>query len=306
MNEFKAYGNASDIIAALVDNDTNADIFFKIADDYINKNNKNNLISVHYIDGIIKDNITISGGFDSILNMFDSEINTSDNYKPISIIVTTVLIVLKNTLTDLQTKLKNELNEDLKKTIQEEIDNLDYNDTTLFPHACHSVFLICDKNNKKIYLYDPNGERPHKVWYFINNNIYKGCQELKQLISEYSKLYDDIIVPIDNGIQSLPRGYDEDNSIIDIDEYRPKTQYIDCGWCMFYNLFAIEYIIIHLNNSNILELYNQLTTINDTLYSIFPLYCKESLANDGTAHDYEENTIEKYSYRIAQDFLKKI
>ena len=329
--EFTAYDKASDIIAKLVDNDENAEIFFNMSTDYIKKYNKSNLISVNYIDGIINNNITISGGFDLILNMLDNEIITSGNYKPISIIVTTVLLVNKKLFTNLQTKLNNESNEALKKNIQEEIDNLDYKNIELFPRDCHSVFIICDKDNKKIYFYDPNGERPHKVWYYINNNIYKGCQELKQLISEYSKLYDDIIVPIDSGIQSIPKGYNENNSIIDINDYRPNTKYIDCGWCMFYNLFAIEYIIQYLSNEDITEnltetmqnlyitettehinkkstiynIYNQLITC-DIAYSIFPLYCKESLANDGTAHKYKENTIEKYSYEIAQEFIKKI
>ena len=100
---------------------------------------------------------------------------------------------------------------------------------------------------------------------------------------------------------------------------------------MFYNLFAIEYIIQYLKNEDITEnltetmqnlyitettehinkkstiynIYNQLINY-DIAYYIFPLYCKESLANDGTAHKYEENTIEKYSYIIAQEFLNKI
>ena len=300
--EFKAYGEQQEIIQKLVDNDENATIFFEIGDDYAKESNED--ISVKYIDGDILDGLTVKGGIDKILDLLNTDTEENLEEKNIKIYVTTVLIVVTTKLNKLKKQLEEEPdNENLK----EEIDNLDYYNKNLFPRECHSVFLICDKQNNTIYLYDPNGETRNKAWYYINNEIYKGCSEVKKLIESKAILFNNIIVPETQGIQTLPKGHNENNIIETILDYRPDTQYIDCGWCMFYNLFAMEYIIDNIGKKSLKNIYDELTKESSGMYTIFPMYCKESLAIEGTAHYYyEPNSIEKYSYELAIKFSDKL
>lgn len=278
--EFEGYQKNKYLISELVNNDINSLEFFDMMNDYLKKKHFSNLISVHYCDN---KEFNTPSGFDHIIKKIDYEVRSHNKYRPISIIVTTILVVLKDHLN----------NENINKK--------------LFSLECHSVFLICDKHNNNIYFYDPNGEVPDKSWYFIDNKIYKGCQEIKKLITFYSKTYTNVIVPNKPGIQAIPKGYIKDNIIKLINDYRPNTKYIDCGWCMFYNLFAIEYIIDNLKENTLDDIYYNLTTVKGGMYNIFPPYCKESKAINGTAHYSKEPlTIEKYSYQVAKIFSDKV
>jgi len=307
--EFNAYGSNKNIISKLVDNEEKAKQFFDLSNDFIKDFGLYDKINVKYVDGLFENGITIKGGFDDVVSNIDNELVNGTN---ITIIATTILLVIKSSeYLELDKKLRNNPNND---NIKQKINDIN---TNSFTKETHSVILICDKNNKNIYFYDPNGETSHKVWYYINDKIFMGCNEIKELIDSTSKLSNEIFVPEMVGIQSLPKGYSENNLIKYIYDYRPQTPYIDCGWCMFYNLFAIEYIISSLyieqetfnisNISNIIkDAYYKLVN-HDYMYDIFPKYSKLSTAYEGIAHETDQPlTIEKYSYIISKRFSKKL
>ena len=76
---------------------------------------------------------------------------------------------------------------------------------------------------------------------------------------------------------------------------------------MFYNLFAIEYIIDNIGGKLLKNIYDELTKESSGMYTIFPMYCKESLAIEGSAHYYyQPNSIEKYSYELSLKFSNKL
>ena len=72
------------------------------------------------------------------------------------------------------------------------------------------------------------------------------------------------------------------------------------GYCMFYNMYAIKYIIENIENFTIKELFNNLTDPKK-YYNVFPYNCSEKDANNGSAQDSELETIEKFSFYIINE-----
>ena len=143
--------------------------------------------------------------------------------------------------------------------------------------ACNQEYKICDNNdgdkfsshavslfkdNKKIYMFDPNGVfiKSEHMW------LYKSKDNKRLLDSNDFMKETKLILPEHKGVQAYCKILKVNQEFID-----------NAGYCMFYNFIGIAYIIKQIENNyndNIVELIKSVSDLESKnrkkLYNIFP------------------------------------
>lgn len=263
--EFTAYEENANLMSELVDKDYYVEEFFSLANYLFGDS-----IGVRYIDGEYDNQRQlVSGGIDKIL------LNPGFIDEEILVIPTNIKLIDQKT------------NEE----------------------SCHSVIII--KDNNKLYLFDPNGyynngARDLNDWlYCIGDKIFNNTTEFYNHFNKSLKKQGFEINTSrrsnggHKGIQVIPK-YIGNKKLVTF-ESQEGTRYIGMGgYCMFYNMYAIKYIIENIENFTIEDLFNNLTD-PEKYYNVFPYNCSEKDANNGTAQDSELETIEKFSFYIINE-----
>jgi hypothetical protein len=132
---------------------------------------------------------------------------------------------------------------------------------------------------------------PASQLYFVENKFYKSTIEFQNYFNNKYNNYE-LIISFDKGIQQIPINFNYEYVTAEDCNY---THYIGGGgYCMFYSLFAIIYIINQTKRKRIKGgvkgLYQSLTTPGQ-MYEIFPKYAANNKSHNGSAHNKNQHLV---------------
>lgn len=265
-DEFRAYGVYSDLMERLVDKDENVEEFYSLATDHILKTYPGQPQKVR----VFYQDGDYDGERKLIKGGIDYVLGKGNPNEGIEIIITNIRLIHQ--------------------------DNKDI--------SSHSIFVIKDK--KVTYFFDPNGYYSSES----NNWLYNVDGVTFSNTTNFKKQYK-LVTPKSSkkkpipGIQYIPIHIDTQKMVEDDDA--DKTQYIGGGgYCMFYNLFAVIYIIDKIYEGNSLEnIYNSIS-YPERFLNVFPPSGSIKNNLNGTTHTLDDLTIEKFSYQKIVELHEKL